>query len=95
MSEATSEHLRRCLRGNRLLVFLDLAGVGLTPSSLGNLQAGLAENGTLRFLNLQQNGLGTWAGPLLFSLVSGSRIESLNLAHNFLGDQGLREFAEP
>lgn len=93
MSEATSEHLKRFLQKNKLIVSLDMTGLGFTSVSLQNLYLGISENKSLKQLNLDRNSIGPWGGPILYDIVSSSCIESLNIANNSLGDQGIREFA--
>ena len=93
MSEANAEHLRRFLQKNKLIVYLDMSGLGFTPTLLQNMCIGISSNKSLKLLNLSRNGIGAWGGPILYELVASSCIESLSIANNSLGDQGIREFA--
>jgi Ran GTPase-activating protein (RanGAP) involved in mRNA processing and transport len=94
LSEANFEHLGRFLNKNKLLIYLDLSGLGFTNHSLQSLCHGLSGNQTLKYLYLERNNIGPWGGPILFNIISFSGIRSINIGSNSLGDAGIKEFAK-
>ena len=93
ISETVSEKLKDFLATNKILICLNLSGLGLSEKTLKNMCEGLSLNSTLLHLNISKNSIGPWGGCLLSRACQTANLESLNLSNNFLGDQGIRDFA--
>lgn len=91
--EESALKLRQCLVSNKILISLNMSGIGFTEKVFQLICEGLSHNNTLKYLDFSKNGIGYWGGDNLSHACTHSFLENLNISCNYLGDQGIREFA--
>ena len=79
---------------NTDISYLTLAHNGLNDSDMEVFLAFLPESDTIKGLDLSYNILGPYTGELVTKYLPVSSLRSLNLSHNEIGPEGIRQMVE-